>query len=393
MNKVVFIAKTIKTITVKTVIGETVMENPFRYGEPVVGKDFADRKKELEELKMEMLSGQNVIIYSPRRFGKSSLVYNAILSLEDQIIPLWVDCYGVLTKKELAEKIASEALKHLKLQNLLESAKRLFKKVTPKIRLGDTLEVEFAFGEEETAFEESLELPQRLADHLEKRVVVVFDEFQEVAELGEDVLKKMRSKFQWQRDVTFVFIGSRRSMMERIFRSAQSPFYNFGRHMVLGKIPKDEFREFILEKFKETGIEVEENIVNRVLELTGGHPYYTQKFCHRLWYVGKLKGSLKMEYVEETFRELVKESEASYIEIWDSLPLSQRKVLLAIARGERDLYSAEFFIKYGFSSASSVQYSIKALREKELIHRINGEFEISDPFLRHWLLWRFGGGK
>lgn len=104
------------------------MENPFRYGEPVVGKDFADRKKEFEELKMEMLSGQNVIIYSPRRFGKSSLVYNAILSLGDRIVPLWIDCYGVLTKKEFAEKIASESLKHLKFQNLLKSAKRLFKK-------------------------------------------------------------------------------------------------------------------------------------------------------------------------------------------------------------------------------------------------------------------------
>lgn len=65
---------------------------------------------------MEMLSGQNVIIYSPRRFGKSSLVYNAILSLGDRIVPLWIDCYGVLTKKEFAEKIASESLKHLKFQ-------------------------------------------------------------------------------------------------------------------------------------------------------------------------------------------------------------------------------------------------------------------------------------
>lgn len=33
------------------------MENFFRYGELVVGKDFVDRKKEFEELKMEMLSG------------------------------------------------------------------------------------------------------------------------------------------------------------------------------------------------------------------------------------------------------------------------------------------------------------------------------------------------
>lgn len=386
-------AKTIKIITVKTVTGETIMENPFKYGGPVTGEDFTDRKRELEELKIEMLSGQNVIIYSPRRFGKSSLVYNALLSLGEQVVPLWIDCYGVLTKRELAEKMTSEALKHLKFKNLLESVKKLFKTVTPKIRLGETIEVEFSFGDEKIALDESLELPQRLAEHLEKRVVVVFDEFQEVAELGEDVLKRMRSKFQWQESVTFIFIGSRRSMMEKIFRSAQSPFYNFGRHMVLGKIPRVEFKEFIVRKFTETGVEIEPGVVDEILNLTDGHPYYTQKFCHKLWYVGKLEGRLNLNSIRETFKELVEESEASYIEIWDALPLSQRKVLLAIARGERDLYFAEFLMRYGFTSTSVVQYSINALREKELIHRVNGKFEVSDPFLRHWLLWRFGGAR
>lgn len=369
------------------------MENPFKYGGPVTGDDFADRKRELEELKTEIMSGQNVIIYSPRRFGKSSLVYNAILSLGEHVVPLWIDCYGVLTRRELAEKIASETVKHLKFKTLLESVKKLFKTVTPKIRVGEAIEVEFSFGDEDIALDESLELPQRLAEHVGKRVVVVFDEFQEVAELGEDVLKRMRSKFQWQKDVTFIFIGSRRSMMEKIFRSAQSPFYNFGRHMVLGKIPREEFREFIMRKFTETGVKIEPNIVDEILNLTGGHPYYTQQFCHKLWYAGKLGGRLDLNSIRETFKELVEESEASYIEIWDALPLSQRKVLLAIARGERDLYSAEFLIKYGFTSTSTVQYSVNALREKELIHRVNGKFEISDPFLRHWLLWRFGGAR
>jgi len=368
------------------------MENPFIYGEPVDRENFADRKKELEELKTDMLSGQNIILYSPRRFGKSSLVYNALLELEDQVVSLWIDCYGVLTKKELAEKIASEAIRHWKTKDILEGVKKLFRSLTPKIRLGNNIEIEFSIGEEERAFEESLKLPQRLAEHSKKHVVVVFDEFQEIAELGERILKKMRSEFQWHKDVTYVFIGSKRSMMEKIFRLAQSPFYNFGKHFVLRKIPREEFKEFILEKFRITEVSMDEEIVDRILELTDGHPYYTQKFCHELWYVGKLKGSLTLKDVEKAFSRLVIESETSYIEIWDSLPLSQKRVLLAIARGEKDLYSTSFLIKYGFSSASQVQYSVRALREKELVHRINGSYEISDPFMAYWLLWRFGSG-
>lgn len=366
------------------------MKNPFVYGEPVDRENFADRKRELEELKTDVLSGQNVIIYSPRRFGKSSLVHNALLELGDKVIPLWIDCYRVLTKKELAEKIASEVIKNWKTRDILESVKKLFRTLTPKIRLGENVEVEFSIGEEERAFEESLKLPQRLAEHSKKRVVVVFDEFQEIAELGNQVLKKMRSEFQWHKEVTYIFIGSKQGMMEKIFRSAQSPFYNFGRHLVLKKIPLEEFREFIMEKFHSTGISLKDEIADRILELTDGHPYYTQKFCHELWYLGKLKGTLTLNDVNETFSKLVVESEASYIEIWDSLPLSQKKVLLAIARGEKDLYSTSFLARYEFRSPSPVQYSVRALREKELVHRINGRYEISDPFMRHWLLWRFG---
>ncbi|WP_099209937.1 AAA family ATPase [Thermococcus henrietii] len=366
------------------------MENPFVYGEPVAKENFADRKKELEELKVEMLSGQNVIIYSPRRFGKSSLVYAALLELKGQVVPLWVDCYGVLTKRELAEKIASQALQHWKTKNLFEMVKKLFRGITPRIRVGEKLEVEFSIGEEEKALEESLKLPQRLAEHTQKKVVVVFDEFQEIAELGEDILKKMRSEFQWHEKVSYVFIGSKRGMMEKIFRSAQSPFYNFGRHMVLKKIPREEFKVFISEKFHSTGVGIDPEIVEGILNLTGCHPYYTQKFCHELWFVGKLKGRITPEDMEETFKRVIAESEDSYIEIWDSLPISQKKVLLAIARGEKELYSSEFLIKYGFKTTSQVQYSIRALREKELIYRAGGEYEIADPFLRHWLLWRFG---
>lgn len=368
------------------------MKNPFVYGEPVSRENFADREEELERLKIEILSGQNVIIYSPRRFGKSSLAYNALLELEGKVIPIWIDCYGVLTKKELAEKIASQVLQHWRTKNLFESIRRIFKTVIPKIKIGEKIEVEFSIGEEERAFEEALKLPQRLAEHSEKRVAVVFDEFQEIAELGEHVLKKMRSEFQWHGDVTYIFIGSRRGMMEKIFHSAQSPFYNFGGHMVLKKIPKERFKEFLLSKFESTGVKTSPGLIERILDLTECHPYYTQKFCHELWYLGKLKGELTLEDVEETFERAIRESEASYIEIWESLPISQKKVLLAIARGEKDVYSADFLTKYELKTASQVQYSIKALRKKELIHRINGSYEISDPFLKHWLVWRFGRG-
>ena len=53
------------------------MPNPFEFSDPVLGDSFADRKSELKTLTARMLAGQNVIVISPRRYGKTSLILNA----------------------------------------------------------------------------------------------------------------------------------------------------------------------------------------------------------------------------------------------------------------------------------------------------------------------------
>lgn len=361
------------------------MRNPFVYGK-IVGKDcFADRRREIELVKNAVLSGQNVVIYSPRRYGKSSLVYNAIQELD--VVSIWIDCYGLISKRELAEKIAVEVIRKWKAKRIVESIRGLFKSVRPKIRLGEEIEVEFSFEEEEKAFEESLELPQKLAKRTKKRVVVVFDEFQEVAQLGEDVLPKMRSAFQKHIDVCYVFVGSKRGMMEKIFRSALSPFYNFGMHVTLNKIPKEEFKKFIREKFENSGIRIDEDAISRVLDVTEGHPYYTQMLCHRLWFDAFVSDKrVDVNDVDRVVDEIIHEETDAYATLWDDLTLSQRKVLVALSKGETDLYSAEFLQKYGFKRASNVQVAVKGLLKKEIVSKVGGSYEISDPFLRLWVL-------
>ena len=48
--------------------------NLFRYGGLALDDAFADREQEVQELKFDVLNGQDVVIFAPRRYGKSSLV-------------------------------------------------------------------------------------------------------------------------------------------------------------------------------------------------------------------------------------------------------------------------------------------------------------------------------
>jgi len=72
---------------------EAGMKNPFKYGESVTGECFANRQREIREIKAAIKSAQNIFIYSYRRLGKTSLIKTVLKSLakDRSIIPIYVD--------------------------------------------------------------------------------------------------------------------------------------------------------------------------------------------------------------------------------------------------------------------------------------------------------------
>ncbi|ALM76344.1 AAA family ATPase [Thermococcus barophilus] len=365
------------------------MENPFIFGEPAKGEKFIDRKRELERLRNYIINARNVIIYSPRRFGKTSLILKVLEELKGDIISIFIDCYSVTSEKDLASRLTKKVLQHYKGKEIWYAVKKLFQNITPKITIETTPSVQIEISYEGVEnWEEALDLPQKLALDKGKRVVVVFDEFQELAKF-DNLLKLLRSRFQHHDKVSYIFIGSKRHLMEWIFKSKESPFYNFGVHITLKEIPKKEFEIYIRDAFKRGNIEIKEHVVDLILSLTRCHPYYTQRLCFELWYVGTLKKVVDEKDVEKTLSELISDLEDSYLLIWESLTPNQRKALLAVAKGEEDLFSGEFLRKYDFKSPASVQSALRKLVEKELVTKIGEAYKVSDVFMEYWLKKRF----
>jgi len=56
--------------------------NPFIFGKVVTGKYFTNRTEELRELKQDIKNHTNIILYGPRRYGKTSLIFNLFESLK-----------------------------------------------------------------------------------------------------------------------------------------------------------------------------------------------------------------------------------------------------------------------------------------------------------------------
>ncbi len=361
--------------------------NPFKYGKAVVGADFIDREEELKELTSDLLSGQSVIIYSHRRLGKSSLILESFRRMENEsVITVYIDMYGVSSLKDLIEMIIRKTISqsYNKIEKVSKVAGEFLKSLRPKFYLEEGQIGVEVYREEtnQNTLGEALNFPQKVAEKKDQRVIMAFDEFQEITNLdGGEIEKTMRSAFQLHDDVSYLFAGSKTHLLKDIFEDGDRPFYNFGKIKTLGKIPRDKFAEGVKEKFENTERPISQPMIERIFDITEGHPYYTQQLCHELWYLSS-EEPLKEDMVKRAKENILQYRSDFYEEQWSSLSSKvQRRVLLALADGVEDMYSEETIKEYQLKTSSHVQKAHKALKSKGLVK----DKTIVDLFFRSWI--------
>lgn len=361
------------------------MENPFKYGVEVTGEDFVDREKELMELQREVLSGKSIVLYSPRRLGKSSLLKELFRRIRGEAIPVYVKLYGVESKQALAGKIAEEVITstYTKIDRMKE-ALRFLKELRPDLVLSPDGEVRLEIGKGVSArgLEEVLDFPERMAEKRGTRIVMAFDEFQEIGMLnGIELEKLMKAKFEEHKHAAYVFAGSKRHLLHQIFADESRPLFKFARPMELGNVPKGEFSKFISRKFTSTGGSITGEVIDKVLEFTDGHPYFTQQLCHEMWYLSKKASDPSV--VERAINVILAHYGVEYERIWDGLRSgTQRRLMLGMAREHgQNIYSTDFIVEYQLKTVAHVQKALKLLENRGLVEK----GEITDLFLAEWL--------
>ncbi len=379
------------------------MTNPFVYGKVARGEYFADREREIEELTGDILSGQNVILFSPRRYGKTSLIMEVLDRARGLgALTVYLDLFAVVSEEDFVKAYAREVAKLCGKggKTLVDRIRSLLPRLIPKVVFhgeGAEFELEFDFdlgSEREPILDDLFEAVATLSRKEKRPAAVVFDEFQEIAlwDHDERVRRKMRSHFQHHRGVSYIFMGSKKHLMQKIFQGKHSPFYLFGKHFPLGRIPREAFSSFIRERFKNTGFRVEKGVPERILELTENHPYYTQHLCHVLWELRREKREVLVEDVELGLEEVIARESHAFHELWDNLPLKARQLLVALAKENEprvEIYSRAFLQKHGLGLPSSVQRAVERLLADGILERMDGAYEFTDVFLKRWIQREF----
>lgn len=371
--------------------------NPFRYGALALDDAFTDREQETAELKADALNGQDVVLFAPRRYGKSSLIWRVSQELIGEgALVAHVNLMTTPTVTQLAEKLARTI--HDDIASPMFRAKerlRIFQglRIRPTVTVDPedgSLSFSFDAGKRtadlNATLERLLELPGQLAGERKRQVVLILDEFQEVVDIDANLPRLMRSVFQQQPEVAHFYLGSKRHMMERIFSDENEPFWRSAKEIELDVIEPRPFADYIERQFKRTGKQIAPAAVDAVLDTTRGHPYATQELCYFLWQDTPAGATATDVQVREAVVRVLNSEHAHFSLVWEGAPAHQRLLLRALAEEPGHPISADYRRRHALPGGSSVQRALGALEKAELIGRRRGEAWISEPFLAQWVL-------
>lgn len=367
--------------------------NPsFLYGVSVEGDNFTDRTQETRRLKLNFENGLNVILISPRRMGKTSLVKRVMEVVDKDIVhPVYMDIYDCRSEYDFYNKFAEAILKQTssKIEILMENVRRFLARVSPKISISPDSVTGYAISlgitPKEYSPEEVLSLPEQIAKQLGRHIVVCIDEFQQAAEWPDSlqVQKRMRGIWQHQQHVSYCLFGSRQHMMNQLFQNKRMPFYQFGEPNYLQAISTDDWIPFIQSKFEKKGLHIDSNFVQQICNMVENQSSYVQQLSWNVML--NTENEVTGETIEMGISDLLMQCTPLFMEQTGTLTSYQMNLLRAIVDGQHTHWSSqEVLTKYNLGTKSNVAKMQKVLLERDFIVSTEQGLFLSDPVMGLW---------
>ena len=384
--------------------------NPFKYGKEVAGYQFYDRSESCGQLYHTLKDGStNVVLYAPRRYGKTSLVLKVLHQFKNE----GVKCIHFdLSKINSLEKFCTEYTQAVYalwggLPEIVSKLKEYLAHLHPTVSFSDGIlpEITFDYGERmnSLAVSEVLDLPEKLAEQMgEESVVVAFDEFQDVADLTKSVPLEavFRSVIQSHQRVRYVFLGSKTHLMQRMFGSRSRPFYKSALSVKIGKPPEEESVEFLVSRFAAEGIEIADPVLSRMLQISQNIPYFLQAMAAQSFQSVEARGGRKVEDsdLDAAIVRFTEGNEDYYDEILRNLAEAQLPLLEALAHEPTDRFDEAYRKRYRLGGLSTVHSAVRGLMRRGIIDSVKGVYAMDDPFFARYVCMRkpttvFTGGR
>lgn len=372
----------------------TIVNNPFVVMGKIPAELFCDREKESRKLIHALTNGNNVVLISPRRMGKTGLIHYCYdnEAIFDNYYTFFVDILHTSNLREFTYNLGRCIYKELvpKGKRFVKGFIQTLKSISGKFSI-DALNGSPSFGIELGDIynpELTLEEIFNYLEHAGKPCIMSIDEFQQVTHYPEKNIEALlRGYIQNMQNCRFVFAGSERSIMQKMFTSSARPFYQSADLLELNEIPFETYSSFVNRLFKERKKFVDNDTIKYVYELFRGHTFYVQKVFNEAFSMTENGKTCNIDIAKTATNNILGEKETTYMEILSAIPEKQKSLLYAIADEgmASHITSMAFVKKHNLESASSVQSAVKQLLGQNLITEIHKEFSVTDKFFALWI--------
>ena len=369
-----------------------MIKKSFIYGVAVEGDNFTDRVKETNRLKSDFENGQNVVLISPRRIGKTSLIKKVQSLIDtDSTIVVYMDIYDCRNEYEFYNRLASSVLKQTsgRAELILQNIRDFLVRLSPSISFGSDPNNEFSFSlgitPKEYSSEEILQLPELIAKKINKHIVICIDEFQQIGEFADSlsIQKKMRGVWQLQNNVSYCLFGSKKHMLSTMFQNKKMPFYQFGDIIFLQTIPTEDWLPFIKKKFNEKDIQISDEMIRIICSSVDNQSSYVQQLSWNVML--NAEKEVTEETIEIAISDMLSQNSLLFLQQIEGLTSFQMNFIRAVAKGVHSDFTSQNILKtYNLGTKSNIVRIKNALIQKELIDTSTEGVIISDPIFKLW---------
>lgn len=375
--------------------------NPFVTGGYVSEEYFCNRVQESKDVIRALTNGNNLAIISPRRMGKTGLIEHCFHQAEigQNYYTFFIDIYATDTLKEFVYKLGKVIFDTFKPKGkqFIDGFFSIISSLRPAFKLDSltgTPTFDISIGEiHQAAF--TLEEIFQYLESADKQCIVAVDEFQQIGRYPEKNIEAiLRTHIQKCKNTSFVFAGSQRHLMQNIFFSSSSPFYQSVSLLQLEAINEEEYVRFVRNHFSHNQKGIPDELVSKVYHLFEGHTWYIQNIFNELFSLTVENEICTFDLAHEAIENKIESYRPLYQSTLSLLPERQKEILYAIAKEGKaiGITSGAFIKKHGLLSQSSVQTAVKQLFDKEIITSENNVYQVYDRFFGLWLANLYGTG-
>lgn len=377
------------------------VKNPFVVTGKIDKEYFCDRVVESKAIEKAISNGNNLVLISPRRMGKTGLVrycYDFEFD-KDEYYTFFIDILHTTSLQEftylLGRKIYETVLP--KSKKMMTAFIHTLKSISGQFGfdpVSNTPTFDLSLGDIVRP-ELTLEEIFYYLEHADRPCIVTIDEFQQIAKYPEkNVEALLRTHIQNMGNCQFIFAGSEYHIMQEMFLSAAHPFYNSSDILELKPIEEQVYSDFVASWMQRYYRSIEPELVSKVYQLFRGNTYGMQRTFNEVFALMNDGETCTQEVVLQAINNIVDSKEPLFQEMLSNIPEKQKPLLYAIASdGEVEkITSAAFIRKHKLASASAIQYAARQLMLNGMITKLHGKFSLNEQFFDIWINRMYGNG-